>query len=579
MFAGFRSRFAASSLALCAWLALGNPAPCRALVADSGLGDPDAAVSASVLPPSESKRVEAMAHVAAAELAGESDPAAAEKHNRRALDLDPGNIAVAEQLATAHLAREEVPEALAVLKDTLGKNPQSAGVALRIASIYVVKLRKFDAAERYARQALSIAPDSIDPYQTLYSIYRANGRSAEAAAILDQASRRTGNKGAEFWAGLGDLRELHDRGKSPDPASPEAAPALACYRRAAELGRNDAAVLLRAHNYFFAYGHLEDAVSSAQRLLILQPSDALTRERLSFALNALGRQDEALSELEKVVSDNPASLAAYREHGRILLERGDYAGALQKFEKALLLNDEDPRLYLQLVELCLKSGDDERAVWWLSQARGKFNRLPELPYYEGQVLGQLKRWKEALLAFDMAADLAAKYQPSFFSAEFHFQHGVAAERAGEHAQAEKLFRDCLALDDKFASALNYLGYMWADQGTNLAEAEQFIRRALEQEPENPAYLDSLGWVLYRQGRYPEALPPLERAAAALQEPDATVHEHLGDLYEKIGRRNDAVAAWEKAAALQGASKELPAKLQAARGGAPSDLDEAKAARP
>ena len=578
MFAGFRLRFAVASLALCTALVRVTLSPCLALVADAGFGGDDAARSEMALSPSVSKRVELMARVAAAALAAESDPAQAEKHHRRALDLDPGNIAVAEQLASAHLGREEVPEALAVLKDTLSRNPQSAHVALRIASIYVVKLRKFDSAERYARQALRAAPDSIDPYQTLYSIYRANQRPAAAAAILDPAARRTGNKDPEFWAGLGDLRELQVRGKNAAPSTGDP-PALACHRRAAELGRQDAAVLLRAHNYFFTYGHLQDAVASAQRLLVLQPSDNLTRERLAFALNALGRQDDALAELEKVVVDNPASLAAYREHGRILLERGDFAGALQKFEKALLLNDEDPRLYLQLVELCVQSGNNERAVWWLSQARGKFTRLPELPYFEGQILGQLKRWKEALLAFDMAADLASKYQPSFLGAEFHFQRGVAAERSGQHARSEECFRACLALDEKFAPALNYLGYMWADEGRNLAEAEQFIRRALEEEPDNSAFLDSLGRVLYQQGRYEEALPPLERAVALSKEADPVLHEHLGDVYDKLGRRADAVSSWEKAVAMDGSSKELPAKLQAARGGNSPAADEAKAAGP
>ena len=578
MFAGFRSRFAAASFALCICFFPAGPTPCRALVVDAGVGDEDSAPAELSLPPSSERRAETMAHVAAAELSEESDPENSEKHKRRALDLDPSNIAVAQGLATIHLGREEVPEALAVLKDALSRNPQSADIALRIASIYVVKLRKFDFAERYAKQALRAAPDSIDPYQTLYSIYRANGRMSEAAAILDQAARRKDNKDAGFWAGLGDLCELHDRGKNTDAASHEKAPALAHYRRAAELGRQDAAVLLRAHNYFFAYGHLEDAVGSAQRLLVLQPSDTLTRERLAFALNALGRQDEALDELGKVVADNPASLAAYREHGRILLERGDYAGALQKFEKALVLNDDDPRLYLQIVELCLKSGGEERAVWWLSRAREKFSRLPELPYYEGQILSQLKRWKEALLAFDMASDLAAKYQPSFFNAQFHFQHGVSAERAGDHGAAEKHFRACLALDDKYSPALNYLAYMWAEKGRNLNEAERFMHRALEQEPDNAAYLDSLGWVLYQQGRYQEALPQLERAVAlSAEESDPAVHEHLGDVYDKIGRRADAIASWEKAVALQGHSKELPAKLQAARGGAPKETDEAKAA--
>lgn len=576
MFSGSRSRSSAASAGLCFALLSAGAGPCPGLVGDAGYGEEVAEPAALSLPPAADKRAEVMALVAAASLAADFDPQQAEAHNRRALDLDPGNIAVAEELAVVHLGRDEVPEALAVLKDALGRNPQSAELALRIASIYVVKLRKFDKAERYARQALRAAPDSIDPYQTLYSIYRANRRSAEAVEILDQAARRTDNEDPEFWAGLGDLRELHDRGKTGEPASGSCS-TPDCYRRAAQLGRQNASVLLRAHTYFFAHGHFEDAVSSARRLLVLQPSDTLTRERMAFALNALGRQDEALAELEAVAADNPASLAAYREHGRILLERGDFAGALQKFEKALLLNDEDPRLYLQLVELCVQSGDNERAVWWLGQAREKFSRLPELPYREGQILSQLNRWKEALHAFDMAAGLAGKYQPSFLSAEFHFQHGVVAERAGERDQAERHIRACLALDDLFAPALNYLGYMWAEKGENLAEAEQFIRRALVQEPDNAAYLDSLGWVLYRQGRYQEALPPLERAAALLDEPDPTVHEHLGDLYDKLGRRPQAVAFWEKAAALEGASEELPAKLQAARGSAPAETSEAKAA--
>ena len=66
-------------------------------------------------------------------------------------------------------------------------------------------------------------------------------------------------------------------------------------------------------------------------------------------------------------------------------------------------------------------------------------------------------------------------------------------------------------------------------------------------------------------------------ALSAEDSDPTVHEHLGDLYERIGRRPDAIASWEKAVALEGSSKELPAKLQAARGGASSETDEAKVA--
>ena len=578
MFACSRLRFAAARhlFALLAIVVFATSA--RALVADAGWAS-SASPSAIALNEPGEQRAEAMARVATGYLAAEAGPEEAMWNYLRALDLDPSNAPLAEELAAMYLQRGEVPEALGVLKDSLKRNPDSASLALRIAGIYVVSLRKFEPAERYARQALASAPDLIEPYQMLYSIHRANGRSAPASEVLTQAGQRR-NKNAVFWAGLGDLwmRQLLAEGKLRDEEA--SAPALEHYRRAAELGRDDANILLRSLNFFFAGGHLEDAVTCGRRLLVLQPSDTLSREKVALALASLGREDEAVVELEAVVAENPASLLAYRAHGEILLQQDDTAGALAKFEKALLLHDEDPRLYLEVVDLCVRDDKPERAAWWLGQARAKFDRLPELPYYEGQILGHLKRWREALNAFDAAAELAGQTQPSLLTSDFHFQHGVMAERSGEHEQAEKHFRAVLALEENHAAALNYLGYMWAERGENLGESEQFIRRALEREPDNAAYLDSLGWVLYQQGRYHEALDPLERAAKlSADEPDAVIKEHLGDVLDKLGRRADAVKAWERAAALEGASEDLAAKLQAARGSAPADAAGVKSSQP
>jgi tetratricopeptide (TPR) repeat protein len=559
--------------------ALCAPACCLAFNFDAGGPPSDRAALPAALSAELERRAEAMARVAAGQLAADPDPDLAFAHYRRALDLDPGNAALAQEIARVHLQRDEVPEALSVLKDALKRNPRSAPLALRIAGIYVISLRKFEPAERFARQALQAAPDLIEPYQMLYSIGRADGRPDDASGILAQAARRT-NEDPAFWAGLADLevRQLLMEGALRD--SGKAQSALAHYRRAAGLGRQDPAVLRRAFNFFFAGGHGADAVSTGRRLLVLQPSDTLTREKLALALASLGRSEEAVGELEAVVAENPASLLAYRAHGEILLKRGDAAGALEKFEKALLLHDDDPRLYLEIVDLCLQTGSPERAAWWLARAREKFTHLPELPFYEGQLLGHLQRWREALNAMDVAAELAARNQPSFLTAEFYFQHGVAAERCGEHDAAARHFLACLELQHDHAQALNYLGYMWAERGVNLAAAEELIRRALDLDPRNAAYLDSLGWVLYQQGRYHEALAPLEQASMlSAGAPDAVVEEHLGDVLEKLGRRHEAVKAWERAASLAGASAELAAKLQAARGPAPAAAAGVKSSRP
>ena len=578
MFARFRLRPAAACSLLAASV-FTTPLTARALSGDSGWTETGGPAKPAALSEIAERRAEAMARVAAGALTAEESPEESFGHYRLALDLDPSNASLAEAISRVHVQREEIPEALGVLKDALKLNPQSTSLALRIAGIYVISLRKFEPAERYARQALRAAPDLIEPYQMLYSIHRADGRPGDAAALLQQAARRP-NKDPGFWAGLGDLsvRQLVMEGNLRKPD--KAAIALSHYRRAAEFGRQYPAVLLRALNFFFAGGHLEDAVSAAQRLLVLQPSDVQSREKLALALASLQREDEALQELDAVTAENPASLLAYRAHGEILLRRGDAAGALDKFEKALLLHDEDPRLYLEIVDLCLKTDDPERAAAWLARAREKFTNLPDLPFYEGQLLGHLKRWREALNAMDVAAALAARYQPSFLDADFYFQHGVIAERAGEREAAAKHFLSCIEMDAQHAAALNYLGYMWAERGENLVDAEKFIRRALEKEPENAAYLDSLGWVLFQQGRYHEALDPLQRASQlAAADPDPTIEEHLGDVLDKLGRRNEAIKAWERALNLEGASEELPAKLQAARAGSTAPADAAKADKP
>lgn len=548
----------------------------HALMADAGLTDVrSVAPTPAALSAAAERRAEAMARVAAGYLAAENGPDEAMAHYLRAMELDWSNAALAQELAAMHLSRDEVPEALAVLKDSLKHNPDSSDLALRIAEVYVVSLRKLEPAERYAKQALAAAPDTIEPYQMLYSVYRAGGQTDRAQAVLAQAEARK-NDDPLFWAGLGDLwtRHLLGEGKLRDEVASESV--AGHYRRAAELGRNDASVQLRSLNYFFASGNMADAESAGRRLLVLQPSDASSREKLALALVAQGREDEAITELEAVIAENPASLIAYRTHGDILLRRGDFAGALAKFEKALLLHDEDPRLYLEVVELCVRSENLDRAVWWLGQARSRYDRLPDFPFHEGQILGHLKRWREALNAFNAAAELAAQHQPSMLTADFYFQHGVMAERSGEREAAARYFLLCIERNPSHSAALNYLGYMWAERGENLAEAEELIRRAVALEPKNPAYLDSLGWVLYQQGRFHEALPPLEQASAlSADAPDATIEEHLGDVLDKLGRRNEAVKVWERAATLGGGSEGLAAKLQAARGGSSTETASGK----
>ncbi|MEE9562603.1 MAG: tetratricopeptide repeat protein, partial [Thermoanaerobaculia bacterium] len=117
------------------------------------------------------------------------------------------------------------------------------------------------------------------------------------------------------------------------------------------------------------------------------------------------------------------------------------------------------------------------------------------------------------------------------------------------SEAEAVFQELLDTEPQFAPALNYLGYMWAEEGENLDRALVMVSQAVNLEPDNGAYADSLGWTHFQLGNYKEAKGQLERAADLVGD-DPVVFEHLGDLYVVLGDLEKAREVYERALALE-----------------------------
>ena len=163
-------------------------------------------------------------------------------------------------------------------------------------------------------------------------------------------------------------------------------------------------------------------------------------------------------------------------------------------------------------------------------------------------------WMDALRAFEGASAAAPK------SSQAHFLLGAQLERLHQEPAAREELRRAIELDPRHADALNYLGYMDADDGVNLKEAKTMIQRALDVDPDNGAYLDSLGWVYFRMGDMAQALAQLQRAAE-LVDTDPTIFEHLGDVYFAHGDVEKARRAWHRALELDHHLEAIKQKLR------------------
>jgi tetratricopeptide (TPR) repeat protein len=231
-----------------------------------------------------------------------------------------------------------------------------------------------------------------------------------------------------------------------------------------------------------------------------------------------------------------------------LRRRGRFEEALARIDASGL---DGAALQATRAELLLRGDRPDRAAPILAELRA------EDPQLAAQVYHALGRYEEALPLWErtVAADPVGP--------QARFALGAAYERTGRAGQAVDVFRDLITDFPDFHLALNYLGYMWAEQGANLEEAQSLVERAVSLDPGNGAYADSLGWVYYQRGEYEKALEHLRRAADVLPS-DGTVQEHLGDVHLALGDPAAARDAYESALALGDVDREgeLERKLKA-----------------
>ncbi|MGA2442359.1 MAG: tetratricopeptide repeat protein [Tepidisphaeraceae bacterium] len=120
-------------------------------------------------------------------------------------------------------------------------------------------------------------------------------------------------------------------------------------------------------------------------------------------------------------------------------------------------------------------------------------------------------------------------------------------RAGRFAEAERQYRQVLALQPDNADALHLLGVLCSQQGREDVAAD-LIRRAIARDPGQPIYHGNLGLALSRLGRLDEAIRCFEKALA-LGSRDPNVLNNYADSLRKAGKPDRALPIFHQAIAI------------------------------
>lgn len=500
------------------WLAL---APLLVL---AGCGtfhrSPPSADSGTALSVADADRAEALAHYGQGLISeitlGEMSSSVS--HFRQAAFLDPSHLPLSLKVAVECIGRKDYAGAVTLLNQAARYHPGSFEVQVLLGSVYQAQ-GNVKAALRAFRSSIRLSPDHPDGYVRLAALEVVRMRTGQALAVIDEGLARL---------------------KDPQPLL--------------ELCENVGRIFVAAKD-------AGDAIPFLQRVCQKTPGRDDLRELLARCFLAAGRTRDAGAEIGVLLRKSPDSSRVWLLSAEIHEQAGDRVGAEADIRRAMKGAPPEPVAPLRLAELQVGQ-DPERALQTLREAQTAFPDDLRIRVLLALLLVRLERYEEALTPFDEVAramerdPLAARtIQPLFY-----FWYGGACERAGHISESEKWMEKYLSLNPKASEALNYLAYIWAEQGRNLDRGLDYITRALKTEPRNGAYLDTLGWIHFKKGNYPLALTYLNEALKADGKNDPAIMEHIGDTWFALKQRDKAIRMWTNCLRLDPANPSCRDKL-------------------
>jgi tetratricopeptide (TPR) repeat protein len=429
---------------------------------------------------------------------------------------DPGLKSKARQQAIALLRQvaEELPgdvETLYVLGDLLAKDDQLEEA-----------IRVYEKIER-------LQPADLQVKQRLARTFLAMDDQPKAIAVLEKLSQNQKNPGNVNYF----LAELYLQ-------AGEVTNAAAHFRAAAETSPGDPSPWLKLAA-IQAEKDPDQAVATLAEALEKLPGNPKLLEVLALVRLNQKRYEQAADLMQQafdaVIAKDPEAIpsnlffynfATICTHLRRTQEAATWLRRAVEQEPALL------DLYMQRA----MTG----TLTFRKNATSILLALADLPSTESAAihahlaslyLSQDKSAK-AVREFATATEIVKKdpLQAAVLTPRFYFWFGVALDQNKQAERAVEMFETCLRLDSNYADALNYLAYLWANQGVRLDEALRYIQTALALDPENAAYLDTLGWIYYQQGRFADALDLLEQADK-LRPDDDEIRGHIEKVREKL----------------------------------------------
>ena len=319
----------------------------------------------------------------------------------------------------------------------------------------------------------------------------------------------------------------------------------------------------------FRIGQTHDAEVTARALLKKSPDDLDAHKLLGrLYLRQLGDGtnvtasasgnvlDLAIAEYEKIVALQPKSVEDRMVLGQLYTVKHQSEKAEEQFKTAQAIDPDSEEVVLNLARLYAESGDVAHAAKVI-EAVPAADRTAKMEYALGAAYDQLKRPKDAIAAYQQAADL----EPEDVDTLRALAQALLNDE--QFDEALKQYKEIAEADPDDTGALVHISEIQRRQG-KYDEALATIRKALKKDPTNLEAGYNQGLLLDVLGRYDEAaqdyekmleLPAISHANGAYTAEEKNNRgiflDRLAGVYHEQNKIDQAVSTYQKMIDLGG----------------------------
>jgi tetratricopeptide (TPR) repeat protein len=297
-------------------------------------------------------------------------------------------------------------------------------------------------------------------------------------------------------------------------------------------------------------------------------SDILAQAFHNIAVIAVqsGNAGEALENFAAASRWKPDFAGLDRNWGIVSFRAGQFDKAIAPLARHLKANPQD-KLVRQLLGTSYHfTRDFARSVETLKPLETELLSKPELAYFYGLSLVQLKRNREAAPVFNKLAEASQKNPEALFyaaqgfmimgdheravkefrtvaanapnAAKVNYYIGQSLIRLNRYEEAEKAFARELELNPADASSKYHLALTLIERKIETEKTVAMLEEAISLKYDYADARYQLGKIFLEKGETQKAIEQLEASVAADPEKDFT-HYQLSIAYRKAGRREDA----------------------------------------